>query len=524
MRVLFSDQLHFHKRNFKSLIEYTEKNATEVIYNTEHHNLMGLKGNYKDCSSLFGNYIDNYSGLDKKTLYEATLNGLNLFEICRAELLCYVSTLANFHYFKNAFNEVEEFDWLYANYFSDLILNISAAHFWIDFWEAKTKKLPVVNNVIVFSGSTIYTRVLLELFKRKVGETYVAESFFTGNEYYLERKSSHIANNSDLKFGNVFNSYSFLSQDDYEREKIKAHNKIRLGKNKNVQQPEVNESLRFFGGEKYILIIGQVVNDFSVLENKVGVRNTLGFYKELIDSILKYTNKKIVFKCHPWERHNVNLKYPKTLNYLSAWSASLPDEFRERLVITENYNLNQLLDGSSLFATLCSQAGLEAAYRGFKPVQFGAAFYGNKGFTHDYNSIEKFISSLQREEVLGKLSLDEYAVYENFITVALQKHLVSVHRSGNIRLKELFLKKNHINLIESPNPGGDVKGEIKKQDIKKPLLIDNKTTKQDFNTEKAIVNDRAKRRLRKLLRKPHSYFKDSSCKIIRPLRYFFKDK
>lgn len=505
MRYLFSDSLHFHKRNFKSLIEYVESNASEYYYNEDHKDLCSLKGNYRDHLHLIESLYPVIAKLTKNEMFNYTHKGINLYSASRSEILCFISTFDKFSDFSNNFSAEEEFGWLYNNFYEDLIYNLAFACFWIDFWEVKFSKLPLIHNVIVFSGSTIYSKTLLMLCVKRPSKTYVAETFFTGNEYYLERKNTHTSNNSDLKYNTYLKSLSFTSLHEFERERIKAHNKIRLAKNKNVSQPNFKK-LDFFSGRKFILIIGQVVNDFSVLENKHGVRNTLSFYKELIINTLEKTDENIVFKCHPWERHNVNLKRPKTLEFLEAWISDLPSYYRDRVVITEDFNIKQLLSQSLFMVTLCSQAALEAAYLGYKPVQIGNAFYGGKGFTYDMNDVDEFIRQYNMGRIGGRLSVDEFYKYEVFMTKALQKHLVSVHKSGHMTLRDIFSEIKPINLVQQ------------EQNVEKSVSSIN--VANELGKKDKII--RRKKLWRKLVTNPQGYFKDSKHKFLRPLQFFFK--
>lgn len=521
MRFLFSDKLHFHKRNFKSLIEFVEREASEVFYNEDHQDLCGLKGYYREHKYLLGEYLKYYKKLSVDELYSTEYRSINLYKASRAELLCFVATRDKFCDFNNDFNERDEFFWLFENFKEDLVLNICAARLWIDTWEEKLQKLPMMHKIIVFSGSTIYTKVLLEIFKRQQGDAYVAEAFFTGNEFYLERKNTHISNNSDLKFVNFTKSLSRKINDGYERERIKAHNKIRLSKNKNVTQPSyIKEEIH--NGKKYLLIVGQVVNDFSIVENKTGIRNTLAFYKDLLSSLLKNTDKNVVFKAHPWERHNVNLKRPKTYDYLSDWVSGQSKSIRGRVFVTENYNLNQLLDKAECMITICSQAGLEAAYQGFKPIQMGNAFYGGQGFTSDYSSVEELLRDFANDNVSGLMTLDEFQSYEKFMTLALQQHLVSIHKSGDIRLREIFKADNYIGLIKNEMQEGWSKiiPEIKPNES----IVKKAGKPQEVISVQLEKNILRAKRMKKLKENPRRYFEDSKHPVARYLAVFFKKK
>ncbi|MDK4673330.1 capsule biosynthesis protein, partial [Kingella kingae] len=84
-------------------------------------------------------------------------------------------------------------------------------------------------------------------------------------------------------------------------------NKMILMKNKNVQQPTDSAAFVFKYKKPVVTIIGQVVNDFSLLEvNGLGI-SSVQVYKELITKLVK-PGFNVVLKTHPWEKQKINIK------------------------------------------------------------------------------------------------------------------------------------------------------------------------------------------------------------------------
>jgi hypothetical protein len=438
IKILFSDDLHFHKRGFKSLFEFVKK------YKIKHHfikhtdkNFLEKYGNYKSIKSSFLDYYTLLEELNSDELFLFKYKGINLFVLSKAEILTYTMTIE--HWYSREINSNNQFifDKLYNEDKETLILNMSIAMYWIDFWLDTLKNMEKFTHVCIFSGSLIYQKSLIEISKNTPMKVMIFEHFFTGNDYYCEHKYDHIANNSDIKFSNYYNKVLDIKDMDnitLENEKIKAVNKIINAKNKNVKQPEATDEVLFDNNKKTILILGQVINDFSIIETRLNNICSLSFYKEFISKIIKNTDYNIIFKAHPWERQKVNLKSSLTYNELMKYN--IMHNFDNRVKLVEDFNIDSLFEQSDIITTICSQGALEATFSGKKVVQFGDAFYGNKGFTYDYSTIDNFIDDINNIE--GKLSLEEYSNYQLFLLKVLQLHLVSVHSSGVSTLKSKF--------------------------------------------------------------------------------------
>ncbi len=472
-KILFADNLHFHKRGFQSLFTFIEKYQLKHHF-IEHENkeLLYRYGDYTQDKALFQSKINELKNLTSDELFNYKYLTIQLFPLVKAEILTYQFSKENWYLSKVPQDSKFIFDKLYIEDKETLLLNSAVAIYWIDFWQDILKNSQEFTHCCVFSGSLIYQKVLIKLASTTQLNIMVFEHFFTGNDYYCEHKYDHIANNSDIKYDNIYNhtlDITTFSKESLYNEKIKVINKILHSQNKNVKQPKYTEDILFNSEEKTVLILGQVVNDFSILETNLDNISTITIYQELIEAIIENTNYNIIFKSHPWEKKKANIKTSLTYDQLNSFL--IEKGYIYRVKIIEDYNIKSLFEQSNLVVTLCSQSALEAAFEGKKVVQLGDAFYGNKGFTSDYKNISSFIKEI--DSISENLSLDEYSKYEEFLVKALQMHLVNIHHSGLKILEEKFKIKKTINL-STATPPKTIKTVVTKT-VKKSFLQKLKT-------------------------------------------------
>ncbi len=315
-----------------------------------------------------------------------------------------------------------------------LLYNLAAALDWLEFWKAKLPTYsPQPTHACIFSGSLIYTRTLIELLRMTPTRVMVMESYFTGNDFYFEEKYEPVPNNSDLRHAAVYKALPVPADaNEYDRERIKAINKVLMGKNKNVQQPENPTPLPFKAGERpLVVVLGQVVNDFSVINYADRGISTVAFYRSLIDALVR-AGCNVVFKDHPWELKKTHVKRPFTRQLLEQWLDTQDEEFRSRVFIDTELDILKLFKACDFACGLNTQSLIEAAFEGVKPTTFGNAFYGRKGFTHDYDlaDVERFAADIKSGRISGTLTLEEVDAFELFLVKSLQKHLVTVNPSG----------------------------------------------------------------------------------------------
>lgn len=89
--------------------------------------------------------------------------------------------------------------------------------------------------------------------------------------------------------------------DEYYKDRNKAINKLILSKNKNVVQPSRSGKRVFNNGKRNVIIVGQVLNDYSIIESHLPYHSSIEIYKDVISDILNNTDFNLIFKAHPWE-------------------------------------------------------------------------------------------------------------------------------------------------------------------------------------------------------------------------------
>lgn len=501
--ILFPDSIHFHERNFKSLFELITRHSLSHTFIKDRNSWVAAYGQYSNFENELKDYYTEIKNFSSDQLSTITKHNINLFSICRDEALTFY--LPN-PMFRDLIKDVPDNNKLLSIMYSvdsqALLLNLSAAWSWLDFWIEKLSSIKIHTYACIFSGAQIYNRALIEILKVHQTTPLVMEHFFTGNEYYIEEKYEPIPNNTNLRHNNTYKNI-IIDNDplEQERTRIKAINKILLANNKNVKQPD-GDFIIENNGKKVVSIIGQVVNDFSIICTAKKYLSSIDFYIELINKLLKNDDIFVVFKAHPWERQKNNIKEALTFNCITKFVSGLSEEKASRVFITEDFNLSALIKQSDHIVTLCSQSAIEAAFLGSKPVQLGQAFYGKKGFTYDYDSIDNFIEQLNDNKLNRFLTIAEYKNLEIFLVRYLEKHLVSVHKSGILSLERKLKKRPLIPLIKA---------------------ID----KQIINSQKIIITVppykilKSKNKFRKFRRNPKRFFLDSRFKLLNIVGKFF---
>lgn len=437
--VLQCDDFHINERNFPSLFAALKDSSVGVTIGAP--------------TSKFEKLIKasgNYSGVEEIEVYEHAvsvggLEGLLSLTYHNVPILrCAIGEALSASLATEAGQDLGDKDvtrlaaQLWEIDRSTLVACAAAAMFWTDHWR-KFKGLNKFHAAIVFSGSYIYGQVLMHLLQYTQARCFVIESFMTGFDYYFEERYGPLANATVSSLPNVFNCLlmdAMSDQDRWARDKVRAINKIRGGKNKNVTQPAPEPLPKEWRGRPIALILGQVANDYSIATGDGRVLCAIPVYKELISHLLSDPDQIIVFKAHPWERKKQNVHGPFTKRVLEEWSASLSDQERSRLFIVEDQNLDQLLGVARGVFCICSQAGLNAALAGFKPYTIGGAFYDVGGFTNAFDDAASAASSYLGGETSPTLSLSEFSNLEDYLAVVLQRHLINADLAAKAKVLE----------------------------------------------------------------------------------------
>ncbi|WP_161784737.1 hypothetical protein [Rhizobium sp. YS-1r] len=435
--VLLSDDVHLHPRNFASLFDLLNTTAT-IKYSTlqQGRTLWNRYGEYVGVPEI-EDIAEHLRSLDESRLRELTCKigsgSTNAFEIARAEILSFVTTRDK-GWYRNPIPNNDDiiFSKLYSQNNSLLRLNLAAVLHWCSIYATEIRRYPRAKVCVVFSGSQIYQRLLLEHCKSSNSRAIVVESFQTGDDFYFEERYTPISAGSDIRYSTVFNSLA-LPADPLERQNERniALNKLLNGQNKNVTQPDEAVLPDFKGSAPCILVSAQVQNDFSILESKLEDVNAIANYKRIVEGIISTTDFNVIIKTHPWERRKTHLGRPFTYEELTTYFNDLQPEERSRIHICENENLRKLLNRCDAFVTLTSQSAIEAClYGGLRPFTAGHPFYSAKGFSNDYQNVGDLIAALRDDRSKWCLELSEYESFVDFVTRLLQVQLASIHRSG----------------------------------------------------------------------------------------------
>ncbi|WP_298397411.1 hypothetical protein [uncultured Azonexus sp.] len=516
MRFFSPDSLHVNRKNFQSIHDFMEEGKHEYVQYSKLNHLIAKYGDYRKMPSEISAENEVYSQFDFSMLLEAQVHGINLFDVCRLELLSYLAADLEFAKYGKVFTKNNVFQFAFDKHRSALILNISAAAFWIKHWRKYLETAPVYDGALIFSGSLIYSRSLIELLKLTPTRVFILETFFTGNDYYCEERFSSLPNASLLSSRNYYDAI-FVESDTWEKDRAKAINKYILSDNLNVKQPAPTGRY-LFDADGFVLVIGQVVNDFSIIGYHGGAFSSIAIYSEFIQKLLDKSDKKIVFKAHPWENKKTNLKSPVTADFLRE---NFSDYLGSRLLIVEDHSLEELFDQSNCVVIINSQSGIEAAWHGIKPITLGEPFFGNKGFTIDFdvNHIDQAVEHvINHNREAYSLTLDEFDRFELFLVKSLVYSLVSKNKSGLIQLRKIFAPFDYIKLSIKGKPS------VENNMIAAPEVISKTVSDRGGNNmlenvaaTNQITLTSFERKWRKFKRDPKRFFADSKNPLLRQI-------
>ncbi|HVT30956.1 MAG TPA: hypothetical protein VHE81_23320, partial [Lacipirellulaceae bacterium] len=276
---------------------------------------------------------------------------------------------------------------------------------------------------------------------------FTQETFFTGNDFYFEERSTPLPNQSQLR-DPIYRQRLVLPEDPDLTDRLRAEAQVRfrMKRNKNVRADAMAVLPPPFGhnSSATVLVLGQVLNDFSVIETPLEEMSTIAIYQRLIGGLLENSGHSVIFKAHPWERRRPNLMAPVTFDRMRAWRERLPGPWRKRLKIMEREPLGSLFPYVDWAVGLNSQGLIEAAQAGLKPIQLGAAFFGEQGFTHDRVLDDGLIADLAAGSLAGRLNLIEYRALEEFLVRTLVLHLISDRPEGVAKIAKRLAEPNHI--------------------------------------------------------------------------------
>ncbi|MCK8137769.1 hypothetical protein [Pseudoalteromonas sp. 2CM28B] len=431
MKILLSDGFHINKRNFKPLFDFLDvKKAQEIrfINNWKEIEFNGAVGNYREFADdyvlqKYANKIKTNVDLiaNEDSLRKYQYQGIEIWPLIKSELAAFTIADAYTNKNKYPYTADELFEYHFNEYLNDLILNYCVACYWIDSFKAREKEFWQCSAAFVFSGSYIYTKVLLTLLKKSPVKCFVIESSFLGTSFYCDEQYEHLPNNYLHQYKNyreqaIYKAFDTVKltndADKLDYLRSQALNKFMGMNNKNVSQPRPSSVPRLDDISKpSILLVCQVLNDFSILESD-GVINSIEHYKKVIMEILNGTDFNIIVKTHPWEKSKIHLTSSFTLNTLNEFVYSLNDSFKSRVYLDEDINIYHLFSNVSAVLTYCSQAGIEAATYGKKVIVNHECSYANADFTAVYQSISEIPELLSSNT---DLEVDEFESFLDFM-------------------------------------------------------------------------------------------------------------
>jgi len=421
MKILFADNWHFHRRNFLPLFEAIQQDSLPHLFETSRSSWWKAHGHYSTHEKLLTNslyYVDQH-----QDWAQINYQGINLWGICKAEFLCNALAQDRWH-IGGIPNESEAvFKYAVANEGdrAALRLCLAAANDWLIFWSQYLDRHTDISHGIVFSGSYIYTRALMALAKQKNISVLVAEHFFTGNDFYLEYRLTPIANNEGLVRKEYSSSFETPSYNAIAS--AYCHERIKNMRNRNTPKQNIPFGRPWDNQNPVILITGQVVNDFSIIETPSDELSSIARYKQILIELLRKTNANLIFKAHPWERKRAPLYSPLTKIKIEEFIQSLPAIDRARIVVIENEPIQEIFQSCDGVMGISSQGLLESCQFGFKPVLLGKTFYSHSGFTQDINESSGLLADTFNKSS-WRLSLGEYQKYENFMQSIFTRTLI----------------------------------------------------------------------------------------------------
>ena len=491
--IYFSDNFNFKRQNFPELFDVIERYGLSVKYDS-HEN--GFK-------KRWGVYSGAEITLQKKfpELKQVLYKGFSLFDISRHEILAACSTT---EHWKKVYNhEGDEFWEQIVQYFPEFFSGCyNAAKYWIDYW--LLVNFDKVKAGVNFGGSLIYARAFAEVLKEKNVPVYCLEHFFTGNDFYFEKKYDSLPNNSIIKDDKFI--YGSANRSNIPNDKSYIQ-KINNAKNKNVSQPAYKRPVESID----CLLLCQVMNDFSVLSDSNRFKNTTAFYKKFIAEYLENSDGTLAVKTHPYECHKIPEDVSDTHDELQKYVFSLPEEKQRRILFYQQASLTGLIDACNYGALLNSQSGLEVLMRGKPLVCFGNPFYGNKGFTYDYDSVERFFNDKiqlkfdHKKAVLFVLYVKK--IFSVLVGSGESAKVYSELSSIGVKFRSVSKVKTHAGSSKSD----DAKHSLVRKSFNVPL-----SSFRDFEKD-VLLSKKAYRLLRKLLRDPKNYLADSKNPLLKKI-------
>jgi hypothetical protein len=446
--LLVADTCCFDPRKFPPLFDYAATGAIRLWVEKSRASWWQREGNYRSLADQLARHRRVLKGLGAPELAAHRHCDIEIFACARSELFRVLLPKWAAQPGGICADEIIERASASAQDREDLLLCMAAARDWVDFWQAILAREGPFSHAVVYRGSSIYGRTLLEVGSRQGLRTFVADSFPGGRHFYFEERATPISNQSLLGDPDWHGRLT-LPWDAQRRERMRAEAQTRLAPIRRAVdlRPALQDMVATpFAGQTgpVAVVLGQPVNDLALIETPLSQSSAPETYRQLITGLLERTDFRVVFKADHDERRQPNIDGPLTLQLLAEWRETLPAAQRARFCLMETEPIGVLFCHADLVVTLSSPLLIEACQAGFKPVQLGRAFCGGKGFTHEFADAEAFLEALTGGDVDGLLTLDEYRRFEDFLARALLLHLVPEGEEGVGKVASRLADPNHV--------------------------------------------------------------------------------
>ncbi|WP_214744219.1 glycosyltransferase [Exiguobacterium sp. s189] len=429
----FVDKTNFHKRNFFNFMQYVENNHSYFI-NNYFPRLKNSFGMYyfKHIENLekIDEYVNMYSefedinkcDIDKLKLVK--YKGIKLYPVVKPELLLYLSSkyydlvLAEEMTLQN--QDVDVLSIFKSNYFGtdESIKNavrnsLIVASFWIDHFEKEFQNREILN-VCLYGGTSIYSRVAGLVAHQYKINAIAFEGFFLKQFHFADNTSGIITNNHRAGDNSFWQKIKDLELEDSQI--LKLDHLMSSRTNLNVVQPSKISKKEFYdkynipSDKKIVLLIGQVINDFSITKDLTSFNSTIDFYQSVINYFEQQDEYHLFVKLHPWEnskQHNVEGVSKKVLNKIFGDLKNTSIDY--------DINIESLIEFSECAITSCSQSGLEMLYAGKRVLQVGNAYYSNKGWTIDVKNRFDLDQKIRELVMIPHLNDEEQKEVKNYL-------------------------------------------------------------------------------------------------------------
>jgi hypothetical protein len=328
----------------------------------------------------------------------------------------------------------------------DLLLCMAAARERIDFWHAVLARDGPFSHAVVHAGGTIEARALWETGRRDGLRLFAAERFPVADFWCFEERAM------PLSIGSLLGNPEWcrrlaLPEDISRREQVRAEAYRRLlgGQPRQPRSETLAQPPFARRNDGIVLVLGQPADDWSLVEAPLSELSAAAVYRTLIGGLLARSRASIVFTGDP--------------DVLEAWRDGLPRAQQDRLRLVGEPPIDALLPYADWVASISSPALIWVCRAGLKPALIGGSLLAGKGFTHDFADAEAVVAAIAAGRVDGRLSLAEYAAFEEFLIRALVIHLVPNDRRAAAQLAPRLAFPNHVPTLEEaplfgyPRPG-----------------------------------------------------------------------